>query len=145
MLDGPRLRQRQELTWMLGQRLIDGKVTMVHLINHDILRHAAHGLVTLPPFWVCVAHIDNDTLLAIHTHRFGKDTRREIFIDKELIGMSLAVAFSCSRPDAVGTQRHRQHLIVHHNIARGIGRRKESEYCLAGRVGHLVEMKHLLF
>ena len=66
---------------MLRQWLIDREITMVHLIDHDILRQTAHRLIVCPSFRVTVAQINNHALFAIDAYRLGKDAWRSLSID----------------------------------------------------------------
>ena len=109
VVDGPRLRQRQELTGMLRIGTGDGEVAVVHLVDDEVGRRShRRTAVALPPFRVAVLHVDDDTFLAVHRHCLGKDARRGLTVNHELIGLALVVARGRDSPDAVGTERHRQ-------------------------------------
>ena len=141
VVDGPWLGQRHELALVLGLGTVDGEVTVVHLIDHDVLPGTQHMLVTLPPCGIGIVHIDHHALLSIDSHSLGKDTRRSHTVDHELVGLPFLVALGGSGPDGVTVQGHRQRVIVQHHLALGIGRSKQFEHRLAGRVCHLVEME----
>ena len=38
VVNGPRLRQCEELTWILGILTGDGEVAVVHLVDHEVGR-----------------------------------------------------------------------------------------------------------
>ena len=109
---------------MLSLGPIDGEVTMVHLVDHDVLPGTPHVPVTLPPCRVGIIHIDNDSFLAIDGDSLGKDARRSHPVDHKLVGLALLVALGCSRPNGIGSQGHRQRIVVEHHTAFGIGRCK---------------------
>ena len=144
VVDGPRFGEGQELTRMLRRWLVDREVTVVHLINNQVLWQAMLHSVTLPPLRVGVAQIHHHAFLAIHTHRLGKDARRCFSVDHKLIGLSLVVSLGRDGPDAVRTKSHGQAVLIEHHHATGIGRCKETEDSLVGRVSHLVEAKGFL-
>ena len=130
VLNGPRLCQRQVLARIFCFRLVDREVTMVHLIDNNILRQTTHGLIVLPPFWISIVQINHHTFLTIDTHGLGKDARRSLSVDYKLIGLSLLITLGYDSPDTVAPQFHRQAVLSQYHHTTGIGGSKETEGCL---------------
>ena len=144
VLNGPGLRQGQELTGMLGCWLGDGEIAVVHLVDDEVLGRTTHWLIVLPPVRVAVAHIDDNSFLAIDSNSLGEYSRRGHTVDHEFIGLAFVVTKSRDRPYTIVIKLHVQAVVAKLNIAVGISRGEQPEDSLVGRVGHLVEMKGLL-
>ena len=143
VLNSPRLRKGKILARMLGRWLIDRKVAMVHLVNHNVLRLSTYGLITLPPFRISIAHIYNYAFFAVYRHRFSKNAWRSLSINNKLISLTFVITLSCCSPDTISTQCHRQAVFANDNNAVSIIGSEEAKNGLTGRVGHLIEMEGL--
>ena len=143
VVDGPRLCQGKKLPRILGIGTGYREVTVMHLIDNDILSRTTHRGVALPPFRVAVAHIDDNGFLSIDSDSLCKDTRRRHAVDHKLVGFALLVAKGRNRPDTVVIELHVQAVIAKLDVTIGISRREKTEYGLVGRVGHLIEMEGL--
>ena len=143
MLDSPWLSQCKVLTRMLCLRTSDREVAVVHLIDDIVLQGPQYMPVVRPPLGVSVTHVHDNPFLSIHCHRLGEDTRRRLSIDNKLVGLPFLVTFQGCRPDAVRPQSHHRTVVIDHHHTLGISGSKQLENGLAGRVGHLVEVKHL--
>ena len=110
-------RQRHEFAPMLDSRnRIDGKVAMVHLINHDIGKTLQFGTdILLPSFRIGSLQVDDCRTVAVHAYRLGHHTRsisqpHIIHLHIKCIEESFQVSVDSCVPHAVLPILHRHHL-----------------------------------
>ena len=76
VVDGARLGQGQEFALVLDAAgLIDGEVTMVHLVDDQVLGSDVRPLVSAPALRVGINHIDDGAAMAVNAHCCGPDSR----------------------------------------------------------------------
>ena len=150
VLNGPRLRQCQELARILGIRTGDGEIAVMQLINHQVGRRLDHRtLVAAPVVRECLHRINNRCTLTVDTHGFGKDTWTLATSHVEGIEAAHEVTLHRSRPQPIGI-RHLDGLqglasytvlidAYHHLLCRR--GRKQVERGLMGAVLHLGEVE----
>ena len=102
MADGPRLRQCQELTRILGIGMGNGEVAVMHLVDNHVGRRLTHQTaVTVPPFRIGGLPVDNGSAPPVHTHSGGKHTRCLAPSYVEGIELTHQVTFHGGRPQSV--------------------------------------------
>ena len=97
--------QCQELSFMFNARgRINGKVTVMHLVNNDICRRSqCRPFVVRPPFRISGFHINNRRTFTVHTNSFGIDSRcvsqpLVVDFDIECIKFAFQVFFNFGSP-----------------------------------------------
>ena len=138
--DGPGLCQGHELARILGIGAVDGEVTMVHLVDHEVGGRLCHGMLILrPSLRIGLREVDDGASLAVHTHGFGEDTRALALSHVEGIELTHQVAFDGGLPLFVGDAFHldglscfaaKPFIIDTHDNLLCIVRCKEGEYGL---------------
>ena len=75
--DGFRLRQSKEFPLISqARRGINGKVTMVHLVDHKVSRgFNDRSFVILPSYGIRVFQVDDGSTLPVDADRLRKDSR----------------------------------------------------------------------
>ena len=149
VLNGPRLRQCQELAFVLCVSPIDREVTVMHLIYNKVSRRLGHRvLVTLPPCRADSLPVDDGTTAAVHADSLGKHAWAFTASHVERIELAHPVTLHRSRPQVITRPLHLdalQHLFVlavlvqaYQHLLR-IVRCKQLKRGLFWRVGHLVK------
>ena len=112
MVDGPRLCQCEELTWILCILAGDGEIAMVHLVDDEICRRLHHwALITAPVLGIGLGHVDDGATLAIYTYSLSEHTRALAITDVEGIKLAHQVALYRSSPEFVASARHLDGLL----------------------------------
>ena len=76
VIDGPGFGECHEFPRIPRIRTGNGKIAMVHLIDHKVGRRFHHrSTVVLPPCRVGCCHIDDGPAFAIHSDCLGEDAR----------------------------------------------------------------------
>ena len=146
VIEGPRLREHQELARILGIGTSNGKVAVMQLIDHQVGRRLHdRTLVAAPVVRKRLRRIDNGCTLTIDTHRLGKDTGAFATTHVEGVEASHKVTLHHSRPQPVGIghldglQRLASYTVLidsyYHLLRRSGG--KEVERGLMGSILHL--------
>ena len=145
MVDSPWLRKRYELSRIFRIFTGNREIAVMHLIYYQVVIGAEHMTVGFPSLGIGILEIYHHTFLTVHAYRLGEHTRRSLSVHDEFVRLTFPVAFHRGRPDAVFAERHLYRVVAHNDEARSIRRSKEFENGLTRRVGHLIEVKCLVF
>ena len=153
VVDGPGFGERQELTRILRPLSGNRKITVVHLIDHQVGRTLRHRTaVTHPPHGIGLLQVDDGATPAIHAYGLGKHTGTLALADIEGIELPHQVALHRDAPEVIADLRQvkrlpglalQSFLIEAQTYLFGIAGGKELKRCRLRGVAYLIEGKVL--